>query len=255
MKVHPIRTGETNIMYLVEGGNGELALIDPADPIEIEKAVQKICPRPSSIIVLTTHHHSDHSAGNASVKEMFPSCEIYAGSARAFHTKICQDGEVIRMGGVAIRCIHTPCHTMDSFSFYFEHSGERAVFTGDTLFYLGCGRFTEGTAEMMEASLRKIASLPPETKAYYGHDYRESNMRFRRTLSEDPEACHPEAGIFLTVEQEKEHNLFVNTERLSARAEFAELSPTERLSLVRRMKDAFNVQDSAAAHGRAAAHK
>jgi hydroxyacylglutathione hydrolase len=63
--------------------------------------------------------------------------------------------------------LHTPCHTQDSVCYFLEHDGSKAVFTGDTLFIAGCGRFFEGTPEEMDAALNKIlGSLPPDTKVY-----------------------------------------------------------------------------------------
>src|SRR6185312_8717346 len=50
--------------------------------------------------------------------------------------------------------------------------------SGDTLFSLGCGRLTEGTAAEMFNSLRKLAALPGGTKVCCGHEYTESNARF-----------------------------------------------------------------------------
>ena len=68
--------------------------------------------------------------------------------------------------------IHTPCHTQDSHCFYVEDSksGERVVFTGDTLFTAGCGRFFEGTPAEMDVALKKLASLKvPRVDSVDGH--------------------------------------------------------------------------------------
>ena len=61
---------------------------------------------------------------------------------------------------------------------------KRKIFTGDTLFSLGCGRIFEGTHLDMFNSLNKLKILPPETKIYCGHEYTKSNLNF--CLKYDP---------------------------------------------------------------------
>ena len=55
---------------------------------------------------------------------------------------------------------------------------EKSLFSGDTLFYLGCGRVFEGTMDQMWVSLLKLRSLPENTLVYCGHEYTLSNMKF-----------------------------------------------------------------------------
>ena len=55
---------------------------------------------------------------------------------------------------------------------------EKSLFSGDTLFYLGCGRVFEGTMDQMWLSLLKLRSLPEDTSVYCGHEYTLSNMKF-----------------------------------------------------------------------------
>jgi len=72
--------------------------------------------------------------------------------------------------------LDTPGHTKGHCTLWFKTS--RAVFTGDTLFSLGCGRLFEGTPEMMWSSLAKIRALPDEAQVYCGHEYTASNAKF-----------------------------------------------------------------------------
>jgi hydroxyacylglutathione hydrolase len=85
-------------------------------------------------------------------------------------TKTPTDGSTFSIGeSIKVKALHTPCHTQDSISYFFEDGNERAVFTGDTLFIGGCGRFFEGTPEEMHKALNKtLASLPDDTKVYVG---------------------------------------------------------------------------------------
>lgn len=63
---------------------------------------------------------------------------------------------------------------------------EKAVFTGDTLFLGGCGRFFEGTAEQMYSALiEKLSSLPDETKVFCGHEYALQNLKFAQHVEPD----------------------------------------------------------------------
>ena len=74
------------------------------------------------------------------------------------------------------KVIHTPGHTSGHICFNFFK--EKLVFTGDTLFSLGCGRIFEGSYEEMFESLNKIKLLPKDTKIYCGHEYTKSNLNF-----------------------------------------------------------------------------
>ena len=71
-------------------------------------------------------------------------------------------------------------HTRQHIAFWFE--ADRAVFTGDTLFAMGCGRLFEGDPPTMWSSLSKLMKLPDDTRVYCGHEYTEANGRFALTV-------------------------------------------------------------------------
>jgi hydroxyacylglutathione hydrolase len=71
-------------------------------------------------------------------------------------------------------------HTVGHIAFWIP--GSHALFSGDTLFALGCGRLFEGSGEQMWNSLHKLRSLPDETLVYCAHEYTEANARFARTV-------------------------------------------------------------------------
>ncbi|KAF4497056.1 hydroxyacylglutathione hydrolase [Fusarium agapanthi] len=74
---------------------------------------------------------------------------------------------------------------IDSICFFFQDGNQKAVFTGDTLFTGGCGRFFEGTAEEMHVALNKhLASLPDDTVVFPGHEYTRSNAKFAISVSQ-----------------------------------------------------------------------
>ena len=87
------------------------------------------------------------------------------------------------VGNSIAQVIDTPGHTRGHIAYFFPK--EDALICGDTLFSLGCGRFLEGNAEEMFASLAKFAALPPQTLVCCGHEYTESNARF--ALYADPD--------------------------------------------------------------------
>ena len=83
---------------------------------------------------------------------------------------------LIKLGLSVFKILHIPGHTIDHILFFSEKA--KVVFTGDTLFSLGCGRVFEGTHEQMFESLEKIKSLPKNTMVYCGHEYTYSNGKF-----------------------------------------------------------------------------
>lgn len=103
--------------------------------------------------LITTHHHQDHAGGNKEILSHYPKLEVIAGKDCACVQKTPSDNETFKIGELVVKAIHTPCHTQDSICFYAEQNGKKAVFTGDTLFLAGCGRFFEGTAKEVSPKL------------------------------------------------------------------------------------------------------
>ena len=87
-----------------------------------------------------------------------------------------KDNQVWKDGIFEFKVIHVPGHTSGHICFHFFN--EKTVFTGDTLFSLGCGRIFEGSYEDMFNSLLRLKVLPPETKVYFGHEYTLNNAIF-----------------------------------------------------------------------------
>jgi hydroxyacylglutathione hydrolase len=88
-----------------------------------------------------------------------------------------------KIGSISVTALHTPCHTQDHICYYMEDGEDRVVFTGDTLFIGGCGRFFEGTPKEMHKALNEtLANLPDDTKVYPGHEYTKGNVKFAKTV-------------------------------------------------------------------------
>lgn len=106
---------------------------------------------------LTTHHHSDHAGGNVDLVEQMKKLgktdfRVYGGDKRVDAvTDLISHGDQIKLGdSLVINCLCTPCHTSGHVCFYVTTEDEPGVvFTGDTLFLGGCGRFFEGNAQQM----------------------------------------------------------------------------------------------------------
>ena len=93
-----------------------------------------------------------------------------------------QNDEVFELLGNKYHLIHTPGHTLQHVNYFMpDHN---ILFSGDTLFNVGCGRMFEGTPEGYWESLSKIKALPSDTKIYCGHEYTLANINF--ALSIDP---------------------------------------------------------------------
>ncbi len=132
--------------------------------------------------IWSTHHHGDHVGGNEELARELGIGEVVGHASDRGRlpgqTRGVEAGDVVAVGELAARCLHIPGHTLGAVAYYVDAGGERAVFTGDTLFCAGCGRLFEGTPAQMHASLASLLALPPDTRVYCGHEYTESNLRF-----------------------------------------------------------------------------
>jgi hydroxyacylglutathione hydrolase len=172
-----------NFAYLIIDGTSA-AVVDPSQAGPIEAACQREAVTPTAIWL--THHHWDHVGGVSALRSAHPGIAVVAHAidakkiGRDAVTHLVEDRATVSIGSVAAAVIHNPGHTLGAVSFYIGASGNDpgSVFTGDTLFAAGCGRVFEGEPEMMYASLRKLAALPPATQVYFGHEYTATNLAF-----------------------------------------------------------------------------
>jgi hydroxyacylglutathione hydrolase len=194
LEVHQFPTRSDNYGVLLHDPETEAtAAIDAPDAEELLAALHE--KGWTLTHILTTHHHHDHTAGNAIVKRM-TGCSIVgpakeAGSIPGIDIEV-KDGDSVDIGGVKGRVIETPGHTKGHVSYYFPESG--IVCVGDTLFSVGCGKLLEGDAKMMWSSLKKLTALPPATALYCGHEYTNNNCRFALTVEPENEALRARAA-------------------------------------------------------------
>ena len=182
MKIEQIYTGcLAQGAYYIES-NGEVAIIDPLR--EVDPYIQKAKEDNAKIkYILETHFHADFVSGHISLAEKTGATIVYGPNATtSFEAKIATDNEVLELGNVKIKVLHTPGHTMESTTYLLidENNKEHAIFTGDTLFLGDVGRpdlaqkaadmTQEQLAETLYDSLRnKIMPLPDSITVYPGH--------------------------------------------------------------------------------------
>lgn len=198
LEIHQFAVLSDNYCVLIhDRETGETAAIDAADSDAILKALQQ--KRWSLTHLLITHHHWDHTDGLSALKSA-TGCKVigpsYSGKDKEGPVKgldeTVSEGDAFTFGGRRVEVLHTPGHTLDMVNYYIPD--DRLVFTGDTLFALGCGRIFEGDAQMMWKSLEKLAALPPSTHVYCGHEYTEANARFCLTVDPDNQKLQRRAG-------------------------------------------------------------
>ena len=202
LQFHQFSCREDNYGVLVhDRESGKCASIDAPDEGPILAALAETGWQLSHIFV--THWHFDHVKGIAGLKGKF-NCKVVGPKQEADKIsdldETLDDGDEFKFGNDTVRVIATPGHTLGMINFYFVEN--KTVFTGDTLFALGCGRLFEGNGAMMWKSMQKLAVLPRETVVYCGHEYTLANGHF--ALSIDPENEKLQARMKIFAELRKE---------------------------------------------------
>ena len=142
MKVEQIYTGcLAQGAYYIES-NGEAAIIDPLR--EVAPYILKAELDGAKIkYVLETHFHADFVSGHIDLAQKTGAKIVYGPNASpAFDIHSAKDGEMLTLGNVKIKVLHTPGHTMESTCYLLidEQGKEKALFSGDTLFIGDVGR-------------------------------------------------------------------------------------------------------------------
>lgn len=223
-----------NYSYLLLSG-GKVAVVDPSEAGPVRDILDA---RGLGLdYILNTHHHWDHTDGNLDLKDEY-GCEIVGPAAEAdripgIDTGL-REGDRWTLGNAEARIIETPGHTSGHICFYFAR--EKALFSGDTLFSLGCGGLFEGTAEQMWNSLCKLMTLPDDTLIYCGHEYtlacgrrclaaEPDNEALKRRLAEAKDKKKQGLPTLpVTLKSEKETNVFL---RAGSAERFAEIRATK----------------------------
>ena len=244
---------EDNYVYLIHEPNENLtAVVDPglSAPVlaELDKRGWKLTH------ILNTHHHWDHTDGNLEVQEA-TGCQIIGPKADreripGIQTEL-SDGDRFQFGTATAHIFDVPGHTKGHIAYWF--GADDALFCGDTLFSLGCGRMFEGTPKQFWTSLQKLRDLPDSTRIYCAHEYTQANAAFARDL--DPENPDLKAysdeiddlrakdipTIPAVLGREKQANPFLRADiaSMAANLGMTGADPVDIFAEIRRRKDHF----------------
>lgn len=253
MEISLIPLLSDNYGYLLhDAASAQTAVVDPSEAAPVLAFARA---RGLKIdFVLNTHHHPDHSGGNLGIKKE-TGCKIVGPAPdreRIPGIDIALDeGQTFSLGNEKSDVLFIPGHTKGHIAFHF--GGAKAVFCGDTLFSLGCGRMFEGTPAMMWASLEKLRTLPGDTRVYCGHEYTASNARFAVSIDPDNAALRRREAevtklraegkftIPSTMAEERAANPFLCADdpALAAAVGKRGAAPSEVFGEIRRLKDNF----------------
>jgi hydroxyacylglutathione hydrolase len=253
MKLDIIPCLNDNYSYLIQDKKtGIVAIIDPSEFSSCDNIISKKYKKLD--FILNTHHHFDHVGGNTALKKKY-------GSKVMGHEKdknripeidvLLKENQEFRIGDLNFKTIFVPGHTSGHIAFYLER--EKIIFTGDTLFSLGCGRIFEGTNQEMFNSLNKIKNLPEDTKIYCGHEYTKNNLEFclkfnpnNNYLKEKEKLIEAKTKgkkptIPSTIRDEIQTNIFLRYDNLDVRntLNLKKASDLEIFTKLRDLKDNF----------------
>lgn len=244
---------EDNYSYIIyDEISNTVGVVDPSEFKPVDDLISKKYNKLD--YVLNTHHHLDHTGGNHDLKKKYD-CQIIA--SEIDKNKIDEidvflnDESIFKFGNSKFKIIHAPGHTKGHILFYFED--EKIIFTGDTLFSLGCGRLFEGSYAEMYSSLSKIKSLPKDTKIYCGHEYTAKNYEFcffyepnNKKLKEkklwiDEKIKNNTPTVPTTLENECDTNIFLRCAdiALKKRLNMDDSSDEDIFQKLRNLKDEF----------------
>ena len=184
LEIHQLPAFDDNYLYVLrDTKTDEVAAVDPGDAQVILEFLKLKKWNLNKIFI--THHHFDHTGGVAALKQK-TEAEVYAPKYDEHRiTQVdhwVEEGSKVTVGEHQAQVMFLPGHTLGHIAYYF--AGENALFSGDVLFAMGCGRLFEGSPAQMHQSLGKVKELPPETLVYCAHEYTLDNGKF--ALSVDP---------------------------------------------------------------------
>lgn len=238
LEIVPVAVLNDNYVWLVhDAASGETVAVDPsvADPV-----LEAASARGWTISqVWNTHWHPDHTGGNDAIRAA-TGCRI-TGPAEAERVskmdRIVAGGDHARIGELEAELIDIPAHTAGHVAFHIAEAG--VVFTGDTLFAMGCGRLFEGNAEQMFANMQRLAALPPDTRIYCGHEYTLANGLFALSVEPDNATLARRVEEVKAQRERGEVTLPTTVALEIATNPFMRATSVEELAARRAAKDAF----------------
>jgi hydroxyacylglutathione hydrolase len=185
MQLQALPAFADNYIWMLRDDAGRALIVDPGDA---EPVLAAVSDGLEPVGILLTHHHDDHIGGVVALRQRWPNLPVMAPADDriAITSHRVGDGDRARIADWEFAVIAVPGHTVSHLAFHAaDVGGPGLLFSGDTLFSLGCGRLFEGTPAQMLASLDRLAALPGETRVCCGHEYTLSNAAFARVVEPD----------------------------------------------------------------------
>jgi len=254
LDIEQILVLQDNYIYLLhDPETGATAVIDPSVS---EPVLERLAAKGWRLShILNTHHHADHTDGNLALKAATGAQVI---GARRDAQRLpgldvgVDDGDIVQVGSATARVMAMPGHTLGHLAYWFADS--QAVFCGDTLFALGCGRLFEGSPTQMWQSLLTLRGLPDDTQVYCAHEYTQANARFARTIEPanaeliarvaaiDAARAQHQPTVPSLLSLERATNPFLRADIAAVKSAIglpADTAPTQVFAEIRRRKDVF----------------
>jgi hydroxyacylglutathione hydrolase len=236
--IAPVPVLNDNYVWLVrDEASGETAAVDPSVGPPVLEAAESRGWRLTQ--VLNTHWHPDHTGGNQAIHEATGAPVTGPEEVRRVYQpdRLVAEGDRIKLGSWEAEVWEIPAHTAGHVAYYFERA--KAVFVGDTLFAMGCGRLFEGTAGQMHANLQRLAGLPEDVRVYCGHEYTLANARFAVTVEPDNQALADRLRRVEAARERGEVTLPTTIGEERATNPFMRARSVEEFARLRKMKDSF----------------
>ena len=183
LTIDAIPAFEDNYIWVLHRGGPEAVVVDPGDAAPV---LETFASRGLALGgVLLTHHHWDHAGGVPELLERWPDAPVHGPRDRRLGDwcRPVEEGDTVHLSSLDLTfgVLDVPAHTRSHVAFH----GHGLLFSGDTLFSVGCGRLFEGSPEDMQSAMDKIAQLDADTLVYCGHEYTVDNCRFARAVEPD----------------------------------------------------------------------
>ena len=228
-----------NYVWLVhDSASGETVVVDPA----VAEPVLAAADAHGWTItqIWNTHWHPDHIGGNDAIKAA-TGCVVSGPAAEAAKIPTLdvalREGDTVRIGAISGDVIEVPAHTAGHIAIHLP--SEAAVFVGDTLFAMGCGRLFEGTPAQMFGNMARLKQLPPETRVYCAHEYTQSNGRYALVAEPGNEAIRDRMRQVDAARAANEATVPTTIALEHATNPFMRASSVEQLAERRAAKDIF----------------
>jgi len=188
MQIETLRALTDNYIFMIlHEAMPEAAVVDPGEASPVLRYLKDAGRKLTAILI--THHHGDHTAGIKELVKHFPGVPVYGGSGDRGRipgqSVFLREGEAVAICGEKARILEVPGHTKGHIAYLFDEDDGGDLFSGDTVFGGTIGNMFEGTPEVMFESIRKIRTLPRNTRIWCSHEY---TLQFvRESSSIDPE--------------------------------------------------------------------